>query len=66
VADPAAGAAPAATDPEATALAAAPQSGAAHPKPVPLWAGLLAAAGLLALLWVLHRYVLPGRFPGMG
>ncbi|HMJ96216.1 MAG TPA: prenyltransferase/squalene oxidase repeat-containing protein [Thermoleophilaceae bacterium] len=59
--------APTATDPEATsALAAAPESGAAHPKPVPVWAGLLAAAGLLALLWVIHRYVLPGRFPGMG
>jgi hypothetical protein len=60
--------APAATDPESTAALAqaAPESGAAHPKPVPVWAALLAAAGLLALLWVLHRYVLPGRWPGMG
>jgi hypothetical protein len=33
---------------------------------VPVWAALLAAAGLLALLWVIHRYVLPGRWPGMG
>jgi hypothetical protein len=33
---------------------------------VPVWAALLAAAGLLALLWVIHRYVLPGRSPGMG
>ena len=23
-------------------------------------------SGLLALLWVIHRYVLPGRWPGMG
>jgi Squalene-hopene cyclase C-terminal domain/Prenyltransferase and squalene oxidase repeat len=59
---------PGATDPESTsALAAtAPETGAAHPKPVPVWAALLAAAGLLALLWVIHRYVLPGRSPGMG
>jgi hypothetical protein len=40
---------------------AAPQSGAAEVKPVPVWAALLALAGLLALLWGLHRYVLPGR-----
>jgi prenyltransferase beta subunit len=39
----------------------APQSGAAEVKPVPVWAALLALAGLLALLWGLHRYVLPGR-----
>ena len=59
---------PGATDPESTsALAgAAPESGAAKPKPVPVWAGLLAAAGLLALLWVINRFVLPGRWPGMG
>jgi hypothetical protein len=60
--------APGATNPESTSAlaAAAPESGAAHPKPVPVWAALLAAAGLLALLWVIHRYVLPGRWPGMG
>jgi Squalene-hopene cyclase C-terminal domain len=40
---------------------AAPQSGATEVKPVPVWAALLALAGLLALLWGLHRYVLPGR-----
>jgi squalene-hopene cyclase-like protein/prenyltransferase/squalene oxidase-like repeat protein len=39
----------------------APKSGAAEVKPVPVWAALLALAGLLALLWGLHRYVLPGR-----
>jgi hypothetical protein len=68
VGDPTAGTAPAATNPESTSAlaAAAPESGAAHPKPVPVWAALLAAAGLLALLWVIHRYVLPGRWPGMG
>ena len=58
---------PGATNPESTsALAAASKSGAAHPKPVPVWAALVAALGLVALLWVLHRYVLPGRWPGMG
>jgi hypothetical protein len=63
----AAGTDPATTSPAGTpALDAAPKSGAAKPKPVPVWAGLLAAAGLLALLWVLHRYVLPGRRPGLG
>ena len=41
-------------------------SGAAEVKPVPVWAALLALAGLLALLWGLHRYVLPGRWPGLG
>jgi energy-coupling factor transport system substrate-specific component len=40
---------------------AARQTGAAEVKPVPVWAALLALAGLLALLWGLHRYVLPGR-----
>ena len=62
-----AGTEPAPTNPEATtALEAAAKSGATNPKPVPVWAGLLAAAALLALLWVLHRYVLPGRWPGLG
>ena len=47
----------------ATALAAnAAKSGAAEsPKPVPLWAGILAAVGLAALLYLLHRFVLPRR-----
>jgi hypothetical protein len=36
-------------------------TGAAEVKPVPVWAALLALAGLLGLLWGLHRYVLPGR-----
>ena len=44
----------------------ASKSGAAHPKPVPVWAALVAALGLVALLWVLQRYVLPGRWPGLG
>jgi prenyltransferase/squalene oxidase-like repeat protein len=35
--------------------------GTEAPKPVPVWAGILAGLGLLALLWVLHRYVLPRR-----
>jgi Prenyltransferase and squalene oxidase repeat len=39
----------------------APKTGAAEAKPVPVWAALLALAGVLALLWGLHRYVLPGR-----
>ena len=30
-------------------------------EPVPVWAGILAGIGLLALLWVLHRFVLPRR-----
>ena len=68
VGDPTAETGPDATNPESTSAlaAAAPESGAAHPKPVPVWAALLAAGGLLALLWVIHRYVLPGRWPGMG
>jgi energy-coupling factor transport system substrate-specific component len=55
---------PATTAPEGGAalpVDAAPKSGAAEVKPVPVWAALLALAGLLALLWGLHRYVLPGR-----
>jgi Prenyltransferase and squalene oxidase repeat len=56
------------TDPESTTAlaAAAPESGAAQPKPVPVWAALVAAGGVLALLWVIHRYVLPRRRPGVG
>jgi cobalamin biosynthesis Mg chelatase CobN len=47
----------------ATALAqkAATQGATKGPAPVPLWAGILAALGLVALLWVLHRFVLPRR-----
>jgi energy-coupling factor transport system substrate-specific component len=55
---------PGAAAPEAApapGVQTAPQSGAAEVKPVPVWAALLALAGLLALLWGLHRYVLPGR-----
>jgi energy-coupling factor transport system substrate-specific component len=37
------------------------RTGAERPKPVPVWAGILAALGLVALLWVLHRFVLPRR-----
>ena len=59
---------PGAIDPESTSALAGtvPESGAAKPNAVPVWAGLLAAAGLLALLWVIHRYVLSGRWPGVG
>ena len=51
----------------ATALAqkAATQGATKGPEPVPLWAGILAALGLVALLWVLHRFVLPRR-PDVG
>jgi energy-coupling factor transport system substrate-specific component len=47
----------------AGALAAnvAKQGAAESPKPVPVWAGVLAAVGLLALLYALHRFVLPRR-----
>jgi hypothetical protein len=47
----------------ASALAAnvAKQGAAENPKPVPLWAGILAGLGLIALLYVLHRFVLPRR-----
>jgi hypothetical protein len=47
----------------AGALAAnvAKQGAAESPKPVPLWAGILAALGLAALLYLLHRFVLPHR-----
>jgi energy-coupling factor transport system substrate-specific component len=37
------------------------RTGAQAPKPVPVWAGILAGLGLIALLWVLHRFVLPRR-----
>jgi hypothetical protein len=58
-----AGAEPGATAPEAAPalVDSARGTGAAEVKPVPVWAALLALAGLLGLLWGLHRYVLPGR-----
>jgi prenyltransferase beta subunit len=40
---------------------AATQGATKGPEPVPLWAGILAALGLVGLLWVLHRFVLPRR-----
>jgi hypothetical protein len=40
---------------------AATQGATKGPEPVPLWAGILGALGLGALLWVLHRFVLPRR-----
>jgi energy-coupling factor transport system substrate-specific component len=40
---------------------AATQGATKAPEPVPIWAGILAALGLVALLWVLHRFVLPRR-----
>ena len=57
------------TEPDAAApgdgsvpgVESAPKTGAAEVKPVPVWAALLALAGVLGLLWGLHRYVLPGR-----
>ena len=55
---------PGAAAPEAgsaPALESAPKSGAAEVKRVPVWAALVALAGVLGLLWGLHRYVLPGR-----
>jgi len=47
----------------ATTLAqkAATQGATKAPEPVPLWAGILGAIGLAALLWLLHRFVLPRR-----
>jgi hypothetical protein len=40
---------------------AATQGATKGPEPVPVWAGILAALGLIGLLWVLHRFVLPHR-----
>ncbi len=59
-----AGAEPGAAAPEdgsAVGVESAPKSGAAEVKPVPVWAALLGLAGVLGLLWGLHRFVLPGR-----
>jgi hypothetical protein len=39
----------------------AKQGATESPKPVPLWAGILAALGLIALFYLLHRFVLPRR-----
>jgi energy-coupling factor transport system substrate-specific component len=57
---------PTAAEPEGTTAetlaASAPRTGAAAgTEPVPLWAGILAALGLVGLLWLLHRFVLPRR-----
>jgi hypothetical protein len=40
---------------------AATQGATKSPEPVPVWAAILAALGLLALVWLLHRFVLPRR-----
>jgi energy-coupling factor transport system substrate-specific component len=40
---------------------AATQGATESPKPVPVWIAILAALGLIALVWVLHRFVLPRR-----
>jgi len=47
----------------ATTLAqkAAARSATESPEPVPVWAGILAGLVLIALLWLLHRFVLPRR-----
>jgi hypothetical protein len=45
------------------AVDSAPRSGAAKAKPVPVWAAIVAALGIIALLWLLHRYVLPRGRP---
>jgi len=47
----------------ATTLAqtAAKQGAAKPPEPVPVWAAVLAALGLIGLLYLLHRFVLPRR-----
>jgi Prenyltransferase and squalene oxidase repeat len=47
----------AATLAQRTATQGATQS----PEPVPVWAAILAALGLVALVWLLHRFVLPRR-----
>jgi Prenyltransferase and squalene oxidase repeat len=46
---------------EAAVEQAARVGTAPDPKPVPVWAGILAIAGLAALLWALHKWVLPRR-----
>ena len=49
------------TTAETLAQKTAAQGATKAPQPVPLWAGILAAIGLAALLWALHRFVLPRR-----
>jgi type VI protein secretion system component VasF len=39
----------------------ATQGASQNPEPVPVWAAILAALGLIALVWFLHRFVLPRR-----
>jgi hypothetical protein len=39
----------------------ATQGASQNPEPVPVWAAILAALGLIALVWLLHRFVLPRR-----
>jgi Squalene-hopene cyclase C-terminal domain/Prenyltransferase and squalene oxidase repeat len=50
----------------APAVDGVPQSGATKARPVPVWAAILAALGILALLFLLHRYVLPRGRPNVG
>jgi len=46
----------------ATTLAQAAKQGATKaPEPVPVWAAILAALGLIGLFYLLHRFVLPRR-----
>jgi Prenyltransferase and squalene oxidase repeat len=49
------------TTAQALAANVAKQGSTESPGPVPLWAGILAALGLLGLFYVLHRFVLPRR-----
>jgi hypothetical protein len=58
--------APPGAEPEGTTADAlledtASTGAAARVEPVPVWAGILAGLGLLGLLWLLHRFVLPRR-----
>jgi len=55
-----------AAEPEGTTATTLAQKAAARtatesPAPVPVWAGILAGLVLIALLWLLHRFVLPRR-----
>jgi len=63
--DPAAGGDPG-LEPEGTTAetlvdTATGRTAASRAEPVPLWAGILGGLGLIALLWALHRFVLPRR-----
>jgi hypothetical protein len=49
------------TTAETLAQRAATHGATKPPEPVPLWAGILAGIALIALMWVLHRFVLPRR-----